>query len=194
MKQRLIAIAIFLGAAGGGTFWFLNWNTGLEDTTIPDSIGGLEVYDKSRCDVSPCTTPACVVARGHLDDAGYTDALLKLVECPFRIGARARALAADAGFSMPAGNYVQLQLVAMRRPAIDGGFAFGIATKDNGWPMDAVATGTFPCAWKPTAFAACTKIDGGNPGVTNTMQAGMWAGAGCVRKACTEMAGTGSAP
>jgi hypothetical protein len=55
------------------------------------------------------------------------------------------------------------------------------------------------CAWKPNAGAACGRInpDGGaalDPGVANTMQPASWVGAGCVRKACVEIAGESSAP
>lgn len=50
------------------------------------------------------------------------------------------------------------------------------------------------CAWKPSAGAVCTKSDGGNPGVENTMQPGTWVGAGCRPKSCVEIAGESSAP
>ncbi len=48
-----------------------------------------------------------------------------------------------------------------------------------------------PCASRPAGVKAstCTKLDGGDPGDSNTMQAGQWVGAGCVRKACVIMAG-----
>lgn len=193
MKAKLVALALALAASSSGTY-FLNWNTAEEDTTIPDSFGGLEAYDKSRCVVSVCNSTECITARNHLDDAGFPNALLRFIDCPFRIGDRARAEAADAGFVFSASPYQQIKLIAMRVAAQGGGFAFGIATKDNGWPIEAVATGVFPCAWKPNAGAACTLADGGNPGLQNTMQPGDWVGAGCVRKACVEVAGTPSAP
>lgn len=193
MKARLIAIALLLGGLGAGSY-FVGWNSGEVDSTLLDSFGALESYDKSQCVVSACNTAQCDAARRHLDDAGFQDAILREVECPFRIGQRARDLAADAGFALGSAKYQMLKMVAMRRPAAGGGFAFGVAVDDNGWPVEAVATSAFPCAWKPSAGATCTRVDGGNPGVENTMQAGQWAGAGCVRKACTEVAGDSSAP
>lgn len=45
------------------------------------------------------------------------------------------------------------------------------------------------CAWKPTAGAACTKSDGGDPGVQNTMQPGTFAGASCVARPCVMVQG-----
>lgn len=50
------------------------------------------------------------------------------------------------------------------------------------------------CAWRPKGAKDCTKVDGGNPGDENTMQPGEFAGPGCVRKACVEVAGESSAP
>lgn len=193
MKNKLIAIALTLGALGTGSY-FVNWNTGQVDDTLIDSFGALESYDKSQCSVSACNTAQCNAARRHLDDAGFTNALLREVECPFRIGQRARNIAADAGFALGPAKYQMLRMVAMRRPVDGGGFAFGVAVDDKGWPIEAVATGTFPCAWKPRDGGVCTTLDGGDPGVENTMQPGQWAGAGCVRKACVEIAGDSSAP
>ncbi len=194
MKAKLAALALFLAAAGAGTY-FLNLNSGLEDTTLPDSFGALESYDKSRCVVTACNALECDQAGNLLADAGFPNALRRFIECPFRVGQRARNLGADAGFTFASASpYQQLKVIAIRQPAADGGFAFGIPTNDNGWPAYSVSVGTFPCAWKPTAGAACTQSDGGNPGVQNTMQPNLWAGAGCVRKACTEIAGTPSDP
>lgn len=190
MKNKLIAIALTLGALGAGSY-FVSWNDGTVDSALIDSFGALESYDKKACTVAPCTSNQCDAARRHLDDAGYADALLKEVACPFRIGQKARNLAADAGFALGPAKYQMLTMVAMRRP-VDGGFAFGVAVDDNGWPIEAVASAMFPCAWKPNAGAACTKMDGGDPGVENTMSE--WVGAGCVRKACLEVAGDTSAP
>ncbi len=50
------------------------------------------------------------------------------------------------------------------------------------------------CAWKPTAEADCAIWDGGDPGVENTMRAGVFVGAGCVKKSCVEIAGESSRP
>lgn len=50
------------------------------------------------------------------------------------------------------------------------------------------------CAWRPSAVAACTRLDGGSPGVENTMQPGAWVGSGCVVKSCVEIAGEDSRP
>ena len=193
MKSKLVAIAAFLAAVGAGTY-FVNWNTGTEDTTLPDSFGALESYDKSRCVVTACGAAECVTALAHLQDAGVTNATLRFIECPMRIGQRARNLAADAGLIFSASKYQEVKVIAMRVPADGGGFAFGIATNNDGWPMFAVTSEVFPCAWKPNAGATCTRLDGGNPGLENTMLENEWVGAGCQRKACLEVAGDSSAP
>lgn len=193
MKARLVAIAALLAGLGAGSY-FVNWNSGELDPTLPDSFGALESYDKSRCTSDPCNSAQCAAARRHLDDAGYPDAVLREVECPFRIGQKARDLGADAGFIFGPARYQQIRMIAIRKPALGGGFAWGIATRDNGWPLEAVVSGVFPCAWKPNDGAACSLVDGGSPGTANTMQPGDWVGAGCQRKACTEVAGDSSAP
>jgi hypothetical protein len=50
------------------------------------------------------------------------------------------------------------------------------------------------CAWKSPDAGNCAKADGGNPGFLNTMQPGEFVGAGCILKACVEVAGESSAP
>ncbi|MCX6951339.1 MAG: hypothetical protein NTV51_04025 [Verrucomicrobia bacterium] len=50
------------------------------------------------------------------------------------------------------------------------------------------------CAWKSRDAGNCTRSDGGDPGWENTMQPGQFAGAGCILKACVEVAGDSSAP
>ncbi len=204
MKSKLIAMAVLVASFGAGRVVFVNWDSGQVDATLPDSFGALEAYDKSLCTADPCASPAvavnCEAARRHLDDAGYTNAILREIECTFRIGQRAKDMAADAGFALSVGSdggvakYQQIRFVAMRRPGIDGGFAYAIATKDNGWPIEAALVGTFPCAWRNDAGATCGFVDGGEPGLQNTMQAGQWVGAGCWRKSCVEVAGDTSAP
>jgi hypothetical protein len=191
MKAKLLALAAFLAAAGAGVY-FVDFDTG-GVTAMAESFGNFEVVDKSQCSMGPCNTAQCNASRNILADAG-SPCLLRLVECPVRLGQRARNQAADAGVAFPAGKYHQVQFVAVRCAAAGGGFSLGVPVDDAGFPVNAVSSVPHPCAWKPTAGATCARADGGNPGVENTMQPGNWVGAGCVRKACVEFAGESSAP
>ncbi len=184
MKQKLLAVAALLLAMGGGVV-FINWDASpVEITQLPESFGNIEVIDRSLCTVSACNSAACVTALAMLADGGVTDATMRFVECPIRLGARARAFAADAGVIFPAGTYQQIRLIAMRRNG-----AIGIAVDANGWPVYAVASINSPCAWKPNAGAACTRVDGGVALTQSVMDPGQWAGLGCVRRSCVQIAG-----
>lgn len=191
MRAKLLALAAALSALGGGAVYFLGWDSA-EVTRLPESFGALEVVSREHCSTSACGSAQCDAARAILADAG-SPCTLRYVECPVRLGAKARAQAADAGVAFSAARYQQVRLIALRCPA-DGGFALGIPVNADGWPQFATVAAPHPCAWKPTAGAACARVDGGDPGERNTMQPGEWAGAGCVRKACVEIAGTTSDP
>ena len=190
MRARLLALAAFLSAAAVSTVAFLNWNTG-ERETLAGAFGAFEVVDRSFCTSAPCGAQACDQAHDVLADAG-SSCTLRLVECPVRLGARARAQAADAGVAFSDAGYQQVRFVAMRCP-VDGGFTVGVPVNDAGWPVYSVSAINSPCAWKPTAGADCSRVaeDGGlsDPGARNTMQAGRWVGAGCARTACVVVAG-----
>lgn len=173
MKARLLAIVAALAAVGGGIY-FVNWNT------AEIVASAVEIVDFNSCSTSACTTPSCIAGNNHLADAG-SSCILRTAECA------ARRL--DGG-----SRYWQVEVTAMRCPRPSGGFNWSVAVNDAGILLDSAVTKQFPCAWKPNAGAACTKLDGGNPGVENTMQPGQWIGAGCVRKSCIEIAGDSSAP
>lgn len=51
-----------------------------------------------------------------------------------------------------------------------------------------------PCAWRAFDAGVCLFVDGGDPGTENTYPASSLVGPGCVRKACTEIAGVSSDP
>lgn len=173
MKARLVAIAALLASLGGGIY-FVNW----ENATLV--APAVEIVSFDSCSTSACATPNCEAGNRHLADAG-SPCVLRNAECA------ARRL--DGG-----SRYWQVEVTAMRCPRAGGGFNWAVALNDAGQMIDAAVEKPFPCAWKPNAGATCTKLDGGNPGVQNTMQPGQWVGAGCVRKSCIEIAGDSSAP
>lgn len=72
----------------------------------------------------------------------------------------------------------------------DGGsvYAAKYASRDGGEAV-VLYLDESPCAWKPDAKSECFRLDGGDPGIENTMQAGQWSGPSCVRKACVILAG-----
>lgn len=200
MKARLLALAAFLATAGAGIYFF-NLNTGAP-FSLPSSFGVFEIVDRNQCTVSACGAPACDNALALLLDGGVSDATIKFVECPFRIGPRVRNLAADAGVIFSSTQYQMVKLIVMNRPTAGGGIATGIPVDDNGWPSFAVAHGTYPCAWKAAPTDDCTLIDGGviderssdggwDP---NTKLPGQFAGTNCTRKTCVEIAGDPSTP
>ncbi len=65
----------------------------------------------------------------------------------------------------------------------EGTVVYVAKTRDGG----EVFVDKSPCAWKVGTKDDCTLLDGGNPGVFNTMR--QWKGASCVQKACTIVAG-----
>lgn len=192
MRARLLAIAATLATAGAGVT-FVFWNAPSIETDMPRAFGNLEVVDRSQCSVSNCNTQQCTSAENILADAGST-CTARFIDCPIRVGPKARALAADAGVALTAARYQQIRLIALRCPTAGGGFALGIPVTDAGWPFFDVTPRPHLCAWKPRDGGVCTTLDGGNPGFENTMQPGQFAGAGCVLKSCVEIAGETSAP
>lgn len=191
MRARLLALAAFLAAAAGGGIYFVNFNTATVDR-LSDGFGALEVIDRSQCTMANCNAAACNQAANILADAGSA-CTLKLVDCPIRLGPRARAMAADAGVIFSASKYQQVRLIAMRCAGV-GGPNFAVPVDDNGWPSFATTPVALTCAWKPVGGSNCVRLDGGDPGNENTMQPGQFVGAGCVLKSCWEFAGDSSAP
>ena len=146
-------------------------------------------------------------------DAGF---VARVAEGEFRI--RDTAWATDGGF---AGHYVRLQFPigvgvglntdggnVILYPDLPERLITEVRAADFSVGTCAARPGVCPlygrqrpfvvvphlCAWKPNTGAACVRLDGGNPGVANTMQPGQWIGAGCALKACVEIAGDSSAP
>lgn len=195
MKARLVALAAFLLASGAGTLVFLNYNDGSSADSFAGGVGEFEIVTRNQCSMSNCNAAACNQAQNILTDAGMGACSIKMVDCPVRVGARARNLAADAGLRIPAGRYQEMRFIAMRCPGVDGGLAFGVPVDDAGWPTFAASVVALPCAWKSRdGGPACTKSDGGDPGFENTMQPGKFAGTDCQPKLCNEFAGDSSAP
>ncbi len=180
MKARLVAIAALLTAAGAGSIFFVNWDTAQVEK-LPISFGAFEVFDKSQCTTSACGTAACDIARDHLTDSGFGSCTLRFIECPVRLGQRARNLGLDAGVTFGPGKYQQVRLTAMRC-----GTALGIAVDNNGWPTYAVATGTPGCKRRDAGVpvAQCQRVDGGNQGDENQYPASELTGAGCTPVPC----------
>lgn len=193
MRARLLALAALVSSLVAGTVIFVNWNTGEVNGTI-DSFGALELVDRSQCTMAACGAAQCTQANAILADAG-SSCLTRLVECPFRIGPRIRAIGADAGVTFGPQKYQRVRLIALRCPAAGGGFSFGVPTDDNGWPIYAVTPGVTPaCVRAPVAGGVtCTRaeLDGGQRyfGAGNVFPAAEARGTGCQPVECTVMAG-----
>lgn len=147
MKQRLLALAAVVAAAGAGTLVFVNWDTGLPDTPMP---GAFDAFQTADCTPSACAANLCTQADNVLADAGSA-CRSRLVTCDnVRVGQRMRDWAADAGLTLGPQRYQTLRFVGMRCPGVDGGFSFGIPLDDTGLPQFSSATQmTPPCVRAP---------------------------------------------
>lgn len=167
-------------------------------------VGGFSLYI-----IAPTSTPTEVKNLALAEGC-----VARAAEAEFTVNAAGRLWLADAGIAVP--QYVRLQfpvgICAGSNDAILPDLPFkklsllrleditttpcadrpGVCTL---WGNDRpFKVAVHQCAWKPNAGAACTKTDGGNPGVENTMRPGTYVGAGCVKKSCVEMAGESSRP
>jgi hypothetical protein len=183
MRAKLLALAAALAALGSGVF-FLTFSDA-EQASLPESFGNLEIVDRSQCSISACNAAQCVQAANILSDAG-SSCTLRFVECPFRVGARARAWFADGGVTLSASKYQQVKLVAMRC-----GSSLAIPVDDAGFPVYMAATGTPGCRKRDAGMplASCSKLDGGDQGTDNQAPAAELTGAGCTSVPCGVIAG-----
>lgn len=189
MKARLLALAAVLALAGVGAVKFLNWNDATSADAVTGGVGLLEVIDRSKCSVAACNAPTCTQAQGILNDAG-TPCTVGFVDCSVRIGAPARAMAADAGFTFGPQIYQRVRLIGMRC-AVDGGFAYAVPVTDAGWPIFAVTTTTPLCVRAPLdGGTSCLRKglqpDGGAAffGTGNVFPSGQAAGSNCEQVEC----------
>lgn len=193
MKARLAALAAAVSLLGAGAALFFNWESAEVEGTIT-SVGNWEMIDKSSCTMRLCNAPACDVARDHLADAGRASCDPRFFACDFRITQKVRNLAADAGVTLGPQKYQRLELVALRCPAIDGGFAFGVPMDDSGWPIYAVSQTVPRCVRAPLdGGLTCRRDekDGGSRffGTGNVFPSGEAIGTGCEACGCTVVYG-----
>lgn len=190
MRQRLLALAALVSAAGAGTLVLADWDTGLPVNVPP---GGFEVLDRSDCTPAVCGLNACDNANNVLADAG-DPCRTRLVACDVRIGGKARAWLSDAGLTLGPKPYQRIQFIGLRCPAADGGFAFGVPMDDNGLPQFVRAVAQTPrCVRAPVGNTTCLRAetDGGSRffGEMNVFPSGEARGAGCEACGCVHMAG-----
>lgn len=190
MKARLLALAAVLAALAGGAVKFLNWSDATTADAFTGGVGLLEIIDRSKCSVAACNATTCKQAQAILDDAG-TPCTVGFVDCSVRIGAPARALAADAGFAFGPQSYQRVRLIGMRCAADGGGFAYGVPVTDAGWPIFAVTTTTPLCVRAPldggtSCLRAGALLDGGAKffGTGNVFPATQAAGSNCQPVEC----------
>jgi hypothetical protein len=180
MKNKLLALATTLSALAAGVY-FVNFDSGAVDPQL-ENFGAFETYDKSQCVTSACNTIQCQQALDILADAG-SSCTPRFAECPIRVSQRIRNIGADAGFNFGPEKYQNIKLIALKC-----GARFGVPVEANGWPTFAVASGTPGCVYKPQG-GACTRLDGGDPGVDNQYPVGQLTGAGCLSVTCGCIAG-----
>lgn len=188
-RAQLLAVATAIGTLAAGTVVFLRGTDSGDLSGTVLSTGMLQALDLSACTASVCNAPACTQAKNELADAG-SPCTVGFESCSFRIGQRARDLAADAGTVLGPQTYQRLKLVGMRC-AVDGGFTYAIPVDDNGWPLYAVSQDTPPCVRAPLdGGSSCLRTgvlpDGGAGffGTGNVFPAAQAAGSNCDRVEC----------
>lgn len=191
MRQKILALAALIAAAGAGTVWFVNF----EDAHVERgfiNIGAWEVIDMDSVTMRACNTQQCTAAQNILEDAG-SSCIPRFAAADFRIGQRLRNLATDAGVTLGSQKYQRIELIAMRCPGVDGGFAFGVPMTDAGWPIYAVAVTPPRCVRAPTDGGSCLRRlpDAGAVffGVGNVMPVDAGVGAQCEPCGCGVMFG-----
>lgn len=193
-RAQLLALAAAVGALGAGGALFWNRDTSTVDKTIED-VGAWEQIDKSSCSTAACNTAQCTAAKNVLTDAG-SSCTPRLVSCDFRVSPRMRACFADAGTPLSAKRYQRLQVVALRCPGRDGGFAFGTPFDANQCPIFAAAVDTPLCVRAPldggpNCLRLGAALDGGARffGTGNVFPASQSSGSQCEPVGCSVMYG-----
>jgi hypothetical protein len=148
MKQRLLALAAAAAAAVAGSILFIDWDTGQPVTESRPGV--FEFLDRDQCELgAACTATRCVEANNHWIDGG-SGCRARLASCEVRVGAHARAWAADAGMALGPGLYQNLRFLGALCPARDGGQNFAVPMGGDGLPQfTSIAAVTPRCVRAP---------------------------------------------
>ncbi len=192
MKQKLLALAALLATLGAGAIVFVNFESAKPDPKLT-SVGNLEVLDLKGCTTRACNAGQCIQVQNILVDAG-SSCLPRFAACDMRIGQALRNKATDAGVALGPQKYQRLEVVALRCPAVDGGFSFGVPFDDAGWPLYAATVATPLCVRAPLdGGQLCRRSlpDGGTRfnGKGNVFPASQAAGSNCDQVACSVFLG-----
>jgi hypothetical protein len=159
MRQRLLAIAAAALSAGAGAVLFINWDTG---QVARQPQGAFEFLDRTQCQLGvACNAALCVDANNVWADAG-SNCTARFASCTVRVGAQARAWAADAGLTLGPQRYQKLRFVGALCPAQGGGQNFTIPMGDDGLPQFvSVVQQTPDCVRAPVAGGtSCQRSEG----------------------------------
>lgn len=147
-RAQFLAIAVAVGALGAGAALTYNYQAGVVDMTII-SPGHWDQLNAASCtSPGPCNSTPCVQAKSVLTDAG-SPCVPILVDCDWRITPLMLSCLADAGIATGPQLYQRLELIDLRCPAVDGGFAFGGPFDSNGCPAFPAAAVTPGCVRAP---------------------------------------------
>jgi hypothetical protein len=145
MRSRLFALAFAASLAGGSAIIFVNWDTGERVRLAP---GGFEIINPDDCNPNNCNAPLCLQANNIWVDAGAA-CTAEVITCSFRLGAKAFAWIADAGFVVGRSPYQRARLVGARC-LVDAGVRRVIPLDDDGLPQFySFAQVTPPCVRAP---------------------------------------------
>lgn len=188
-RAQFLAICAAIGGLGAGTALIFNYMTGTYDPTVIQPGHWDQLSAASCSSPGPCTTLPCQQAKNIALDAG-NGCVPILVDCDWRMTPVMTACMLDAGIVVGPQLYQRLELIDMRCPAADGGFAFGGPFDGNGCPAFPAAAVTAGCVRAPLdGGQLCLRDlhdgDGGKFfGTGNVFPVGQQAGTNCDAVVC----------
>lgn len=193
-RAQFLAICAAISSLGAGSALIYNYVGGTVDQTVLQPSRWEQLNASSCTSPGTCTSPICQVASNVLHDAGSMCAPI-LVDCDWRVSPLMRGCFADAGVTLGSQLYQRVELIDLRCPAADGGFAFGGPFDDAGCPVFPGTQVTPLCVRAPAdgSGTTCQRLlsDGGAYyfGDGNVFPASQATGAGCQPVVCGVFAG-----
>lgn len=192
-RAQFVLICSAIGALGAGAGLIYNLNGDIENVVNDPSMWD-QINAKSCSSAGNCVSTPCLQAKNVLQDAGIA-CVPVLIDCDYRVSPLMRACFADAGLAIGSQLYQRLELMELRCPAVDGGFAFAAVFDDAGCPEFASAVVTPLCVRAPLdGGTSCLRDvhdgDGGKFfGTGNVFPATQVAGSNCDAVSCTVLYG-----
>jgi hypothetical protein len=190
-RAQYVALLTGIGALGAGAALTFNIINGQVDQTILDPSKWNQISAGSCSSHGVCSSTVCAQAQDVAADAGFPLCVPILVDCDWKVTPLMRSCAADAGIALGPQLYQRLELVDLRCPAVDGGFAFGGPFDDAGCPYFAagIQQVTPLCARAPLDGGLMCLRNGTFFGTGNVFPASQATGSNCDAVSCAVFAG-----